>query len=746
MTGHTLSAHFFLAFLRIFSLFEHKVERFMAARESLDQVSPAPGAAQDDIWVTSPDSDLAAGFTLPPGGVADERIGPPGSGRRWRLPRPDYITAGGRDLRLDLIRGFMVFAMIADHVAGDSPLALLTGGNRFLTSAAEGFVFISGLMTGLVYGRVFQRGGVVAGLRKILARVAALYALTVTLTLLFSVFSERTGMPWARQIDLGNPVAFVFSIFALQRTYFLVDVPLLYMLLFLCAPAALALLQRGKGWLMLAISLSVYALYQVFPDQMVFPWPIEGNGLFNFSAWQLIFFMGLWLGYQQPRVHALGARASRFVLIASGAALAALVGVFAWLQLGTVQPLSDLSPDAAALQNARLWVQGVLLEKADAQPGRLVATTVVLIFFLFLTTRFWTVIKRVAGPVLLPLGQHALYAYAAFVVIIGPFALVVPPLDPSIRNGPWLTTVLKILAVALIVLLVKLRFLMPTRATRRLWFTAPVVAGLLVFGLLSQQAAVINASLAKAREAYASIAQMVAADLRPGDRVWLDGADYAEAYAIHDPDPTRVFSLPALPASDAEADATLALAAAGASRIHVLYYGERAADPASSYERWLAGHAFKAREQWVGDIRFATYALRDGLPRVTAGAAWRAGISLSSAAADLSDVGAGDIIPMALVWTASNTSATNYSIFVHLGPADGPPVAQNDAAPAGGFRPIASWRRGEAISDKRGVMIPSATPSGRYTLFVGLYDPVTGERLKLVSGADRFGLGQVTVR
>jgi hypothetical protein len=131
-------------------------------------------------------------------------------------------------------------------------------------------------------------------LRKILARVAALYALTVTLTLLFSVFSERTAMPWARQIDLGNPVAFVFSIFALQRTYFLVDVPLLYMLLFLCAPVALALLQRGKGWLLLVVSGLVYCLYQVRPDLAVFPWPIEGNGLFNFQPGRR-YFAGLWL-------------------------------------------------------------------------------------------------------------------------------------------------------------------------------------------------------------------------------------------------------------------------------------------------------------------------------------------------------------------------------------------------------------------------------------------------------------------
>ena len=39
--------------------------------------------------------------------------------------RPAYITEQGRDLRIDLLRGFFVLAMIVDHVRGASPLYLL---------------------------------------------------------------------------------------------------------------------------------------------------------------------------------------------------------------------------------------------------------------------------------------------------------------------------------------------------------------------------------------------------------------------------------------------------------------------------------------------------------------------------------------------------------------------------------------------------------------------------------------------
>ena len=251
---------------------------------------------------------------------------------------------------------------------------------------------------------------------------------------------------------------------------------------------------------------------------------------------------------------------------------------------------------------------------------------------------------------------------------------------------------------------------------------------------------------AYARDDYRGIARHVLSDLRPGDRVWFSGPNQWEVYTYYDPDPARAFPVPYRPASDAAADAALTPAAAGASRIYALFYGEREADPESRYERWLAGHAFKAREEWVGNIRLATYTVNRSMALASSGAAWQTGISLASARADLSEVRRGDIIPLVLSWMASSAPASNLSVFVHLGPADGPPVAQNDGAPGAGFRPTSSWRPGEVIIDQRGVLITPATPPGRYSLFVGLYDPATGQRLKLISGADRLALGEVLVR
>src|SRR6185503_17918450 len=96
-------------------------------------------------------------------------------------------SRGKRDLRIDLLRGFCVFVMIVDHVGGESSwLYLVTGGNHFFVSAAEGFVLLSGISMGMVHSSTIRRDGVRVMLGKVASRARFLYALTVALTLSFA--------------------------------------------------------------------------------------------------------------------------------------------------------------------------------------------------------------------------------------------------------------------------------------------------------------------------------------------------------------------------------------------------------------------------------------------------------------------------------------------------------------------------------------------------------------------------------
>src|SRR5215470_4503850 len=101
-----------------------------------------------------------------------------------------YVAEDGRDLRIDLLRGMAVLAMIIDHIAGPSRLYLLTGGNRFYTSAAEAFIFLSGLTVGLVYRRVAEQHGLPTAIRRLLHRAWTLYVLAIGLTLVMLPMSE----------------------------------------------------------------------------------------------------------------------------------------------------------------------------------------------------------------------------------------------------------------------------------------------------------------------------------------------------------------------------------------------------------------------------------------------------------------------------------------------------------------------------------------------------------------------------
>src|SRR4051794_13575904 len=145
---------------------------------------------------------------------------------KWRY------AGGKRDLRLDLLRGFAALMMVIDHVGGkDSWLYAISGGDRFFVSAAEGFVFISGLVMGIVYAGVLARQGVRAAFRKGMKRVATLYGLTVGLSLAFAAFSSLLNLSWAPTIAGDDLPDFVMNVLTLHRGFYLTDVLLLYTLL-----------------------------------------------------------------------------------------------------------------------------------------------------------------------------------------------------------------------------------------------------------------------------------------------------------------------------------------------------------------------------------------------------------------------------------------------------------------------------------------------------------------------------------
>lgn len=86
---------------------------------------------------------------------------------------------------------------------------------------------------------------------------------------------------------------------------------------------------------------------------------------------------------------------------------------------------------------------------------------------------------------------------------------------------------------------------------------------------------------------------------------------------------------------------------------------------------------------------------------------------------------------LTLAWQAGRPVERDYSIFVHLLDVEGRLLGQADGVPYDGLYPLTHWRPGQVIQDTRS--IPAATGAGRpAAIALGLYDPVTGERLPAV--------------
>jgi enterochelin esterase-like enzyme len=362
--------------------------------------------------------------------------------------------------------------MIVDHIGGASWLYALTGGNRFFVSAAEGFIFLSGLVVGIAYRRLIERDGLGAALRRVLERAAALYLVTVGLTLTFLPVSEMLLLPWVQGLDLGDAGAFVVSVLLLHQTYYIVDIPLLYTLLLLVTPLALILLAQGGTRVVLAASWTLWAAYQLFPEQADVPWPIAGNYAFHFSAWQVLFFTALVLGFHRERISAATRSIPRWpVLLGATVLFAGLIALYqsdgaVWRALPLDDPAS-LDPTEIVL---------ALFGKGDLRPGRLLAFVVVAAFAYLLVDRCWRLLNAVLGWLLLPLGRHALYAYSLHVVFVAVLAILLPPLALADGLARTVYAVIQLALVGLTWLMIRGRVFLPERPDWRVAIGVPAVA------------------------------------------------------------------------------------------------------------------------------------------------------------------------------------------------------------------------------------------------------------------------------
>jgi hypothetical protein len=300
-------------------------------------------------------------------------------------------------------------------------------------SSAEGFVFLSGCMAGLVY--TAERCGGYQGMRAALQRRAfKVYGCQATLLLfLFTVVAlvgARLGQPAINDlIDFyrARPLTGMVSGLLLVYSPPMLDILPMYVLFLLVSPWLLRWAGR-RGWSgVLRASFCLWAGAQFGLGEALYglaqTWlavPYAQTGAFHPLAWQLPWVLGLWLGSRQSGRAGALAPPRTAVFCAVAVAAACLV----WRHVAGQIPFAG---DPAL---------NLAFDKWQLGPLRLLN----LLALLVLLMRFGAVLKRRLPrlAVLETLGSASLPVYCAHVVLV---LLALAFLGPAMPDRPMVVDV-----------------------------------------------------------------------------------------------------------------------------------------------------------------------------------------------------------------------------------------------------------------------------------------------------------------
>jgi mannosyltransferase len=259
-----------------------------------------------------------------------------------------------------------------------------------------------------------------------------------------------------------------------------------------------------------------------------------------------------------------------------------------------------------------------------------------------------------------------------------------------------------------------------------------------------------------ARADYRGIAAQIAGENHPNAGIVLNAANQWEVFTYYHQEGAPVYPVPKGYPDPVIIDDELSQIAGQHDRIYAVFWGEAERDPQRLVERWLDANAFKARDEWRGDVRFVTYSLpslaqelieleTDGISSLRFGGI----IQLERVKLSNENVQPGEIVQISLNWMVDEHIDRRYKVFLHLVDENGQIVAQRDSEPGGGLALTTTWTPGQMIVDNHGLLVPAGTKPGQYTLLLGLYDlsnPLARLPISSANGdIDAFPLAKIII-
>ncbi|MDE2334782.1 MAG: OpgC domain-containing protein [Rhodospirillales bacterium] len=216
-------------------------------------------------------------------------------------PEARLLRRPPRDLRVDVLRGWLQLTIIASHVAGFASRWLIHGAWGY-SDSSEQFVLLSGLMLGSVFTLKRHTRGTAAAVRDMLGRAARLWRARLLTLLAFGAMViawnltglasqvRIYGFPYLMQAPLHAAALAAALLF--NPAY--VDVLSVFILCMLALPLFLVAVERAGAWA-LALPVGLWGAVQLWhlpaPDAVA-----SAPTAFNVLGWQLLFMLGAYAG------------------------------------------------------------------------------------------------------------------------------------------------------------------------------------------------------------------------------------------------------------------------------------------------------------------------------------------------------------------------------------------------------------------------------------------------------------------
>ncbi len=315
-------------------------------------------------------------------------------------------------------------------------------------SAAEGFVTVSGILVGYIYGpRMLSN--IKKTWMRLWKRALIIYLAVVGLSVFFMTYSYMIAALPNESLEFiaqykDNFAGLVFDSLTLQYAYGWAEFLSHYVIFLLLAPFILWLVVKRVAWLAAAISIFIWLL--TFS-------PFELQGRYDFTlSWQLLFVLGIIAGYYLPSiVHWVRRTITPTWRVRGAWALCSSAFIIVYSSLYLTWGNKLLGDSIPALRSFTNSLQtswdvffhqsgfAVLVDKTSLGPLRIIFGIIVFWALLIVFQSYSEKIDRFTGSILRTLGEKSLFVYGLQAVIVFFIGLYV--LQPtSFKEIPLLNT------------------------------------------------------------------------------------------------------------------------------------------------------------------------------------------------------------------------------------------------------------------------------------------------------------------